>query len=154
MRDGKRITLSMHDVAIQYSFLGSGEELDREKADLLQRILGGSLIYGEEAEDFLLLVLDEDSPVDTSILFKLRKTVANKALRVLRRSDFKNVLCGLLDRKGCFIGLGLIEDVDFKLKELKLYTNVEGCEVAVIQVGSIKVNREGIEEGWIGSWRF
>ena len=154
LKGGKRITLSMRDIAIQYSFLGSGGELDREKADLFQRILGETIIYGEEFEDFLLLVLDERSPIDTSMLFKLRETVANKALRVLRRSDFKNVLCGLLDKEGCFIGLGILEDVDFKLRKLNIYTSVEERKIAVVQIGSMKVNREGMEEGWIGSWRF
>ena len=77
----------------------------------------------------------------------------NKEVKIVRKSDFKNLLCGLVDVKGRFLGLGVIEEIDFTLRKLVIYTRVERDKIAAIQMGSIKVNRDGIEEGWVGSWR-
>jgi polynucleotide 5'-hydroxyl-kinase GRC3/NOL9 len=50
---------------------------------------------------------------------------------------FAGALVGLMDSDGRFLGLGIIESIDFKNEQIRIYTTVTGF--SVMQFGSIKL---------------
>lgn len=60
-------------------------------------------------------------------------------LHVYAPEDFVNVLVGLVDRRGKFLGLGIIEEMEFGREEIALYSSA--VDPDVLQFGSIKINR-------------
>jgi polynucleotide 5'-hydroxyl-kinase GRC3/NOL9 len=60
-------------------------------------------------------------------------------LYVYAPDDFVNALVGLLDGHGKFLGLGIIEAMDFEDEKIRLYTAVSSFKV--LQFGSIRLDR-------------
>ncbi|MEM2875427.1 MAG: Clp1/GlmU family protein [Candidatus Bathyarchaeia archaeon] len=146
LRGGRMVNLSMDDAGILYSFTGSGRLPDKDRMDMIQKVLGERPLYCEEAGDSILLVLGESANIEDAKLKVVRYKAFDKEVKVLKENDFKNVLCGLIDAECRFLGLGVIEKVDFKSRKLRIYTKVEESRIAAIQVGSMKVTQEGAEE--------
>ena len=59
-------------------------------------------------------------------------------LHVYTTEDFVNALVGLLDGRGKFLGLGIIEAMDFAEEKIRLYT--AASPFSVLQFGSIKLD--------------
>lgn len=59
-------------------------------------------------------------------------------LYVYTPEDFVNALVGLLDGRGRFLGLGIIEAMDFEDEKIHLYT--AASSFSVLQFGSIRLN--------------
>jgi polynucleotide 5'-hydroxyl-kinase GRC3/NOL9 len=59
-------------------------------------------------------------------------------LHIYAPEDFVNVLVGLLDGHGKFLGLGIIEDIDFE--EEKIHVHTAAGHFSVLQLGSIKLD--------------
>ena len=88
LRDGRRVTLSMDDVGILYSYLGSGKRIEQDRMGVICNVLGERPVYSEEGEDFIFLILDEGVFIEDADLFKLRKMEGNKEVKIVRKSDF------------------------------------------------------------------
>ncbi|HTX43183.1 MAG TPA: Clp1/GlmU family protein [Methanocella sp.] len=71
-------------------------------------------------------------------LKELMNTLNVAILHVYASGDFKNALVGLLDGRGKFLGLGIIEALDFDDEKAHLYTAVSSF--SVLQFGSIKLD--------------
>jgi len=152
LEGGKRIRLSLEKVGIAYSFFGTGWTPETELIKKIEKKLGTELVYCEETKDTVLVVVNEAFEFDEETVECLKPLVEPKSLRITKKSQLQNLLCGLLDEEDAFLGLGVIEDIDFSSKELTIFTRVNEDKIASLQFGFIRVNTKGEEEGWTGPW--
>ena len=70
----------------------------------------------------------------------------DKAIKVLWEGDEKGLLVGLLDNQNHFLGIGILDQVDYKRKILKIYTPVK-MKISSLIFGHVKLNRNFQEIG-------
>ena len=152
LEGGKKIRLKLSEVGIAYSFLGTGWTPNTELVEKIEKILGTKLLYCEETRDMVLMIVSEDFEFDEGTVESLRPLIESKETRITKKSQVQNLLCALLDEGDAFLGLGVIEDIDFSTRELTIFTRVDEDKIASVQFGFIRVNSKGEEEGWSGPW--
>jgi len=152
LEGGKRIRLSLGKIGIAYSFFGTGWTPKTELLEKIEKKLGTKLVYCEETKDTVLVVVNEEFEFNEETIERLKPLVEPKSLRITKKSQVQNLLCGLLNREDAFLGLGVIEDIDFSSKELTIFTRVSEDKIASLQFGFIRVNSKGEEEGWASPW--
>jgi polynucleotide 5'-kinase involved in rRNA processing len=64
-------------------------------------------------------------------------------LRIIPAHFADQLLCGLADRHGDCLGLGLIEHIDFRLGELSLLSPVPQRRIRMLQFGDLHLSRDG-----------
>jgi len=148
----KTVTLSIDKVGFHFSYLGAGIPVEEAYKEKIKAVIGESPVYCEKSKDSLLLLFDKKVNLSENTISELKGLAEDREIKILSSLDIKNVLCGLMDRNYNFLGLAVLEEVDFESRTIKLFTKVPKFKIASIQVGSIKVDRDGVELGWIGEW--
>ncbi|MEM2557459.1 MAG: hypothetical protein QW600_02055, partial [Candidatus Bathyarchaeia archaeon] len=105
-------------------------------------------VYCESCQDSIILVLREGATLSDEERAKILAEL-NKPLRIIHRGDEKGLLVALEDEKGCFLGIGTINCVDFERGTIKIYTNVDG-PISRIRVGQIRLDERGNEIEVVG----
>lgn len=135
--------------AIQFlgSRLGSGSTLTQEDRSAIG--LFGPL-HAEVCGAMLLLVC-EDGIDDHDLARALDRTHTHQA-QIVQPSSFDSLLCDLLDHEWQSLGSGIIESIDFAEGRIGvLAQSMPPAPCAAIRLGSLRVDRSGIE---IGEVRF
>lgn len=135
---------NLSSVSLMYAFFTTGIPMPRFALDELEKRVGAKLVYGEEKEDFLFIVLEKPSPNAAEVVKKLKEVVRKEEVVAVIRGGEKGIMVGLLDRNGQLAGLGVLSEIDYETRSVKVLTPVEG-EVSVIQVGQLKIDDEGRE---------
>lgn len=115
-----RIALPLDSLIFQRTLLFTGRPIELEGAVHAERTAEGPLIVGAP------VVVPPDS--------------------ILLPFGFEqNLLCGVADRTGRCLGLGIIEGIDFSARTISLSTPVESSKVRIIQFGDMYVRADGTE---------
>jgi len=69
-----------------------------------------------------------------------------KWVRVARDGDEEGLLVGLHDDKDVFLGMGIIDGIDYRRLAIKVFTSVSE-KVSTIRVGQVKLDKNGSEIG-------
>ncbi|MEM2401566.1 MAG: Clp1/GlmU family protein [Candidatus Bathyarchaeia archaeon] len=124
---------------------GKQDQILRKRMD---EVLGDRVVYCESCQDSIILVLREGATLSDEERVKILAEL-NKPLRIIHRGDEKGLLVALEDEKGCFLGIGTINCVDFERGTIKIYTNVDG-PISRIRVGQIRLDERGNEIEVVG----
>ncbi|RLE79266.1 MAG: hypothetical protein DRJ36_03560 [Thermoprotei archaeon] len=122
------------------SFLFSGEEL-REDLEFLEKILDMKVIYAEKSSIHLIVVTSERASITSTIVNLLREKFHTYFVRIVRKGFEKGILVGLLDSELRERGLGIIEDIDYHRKVLKVRTPYEG-PIGGLVLGRIRLGSD------------
>ncbi|MBS7610835.1 hypothetical protein KEJ27_01275 [Candidatus Bathyarchaeota archaeon] len=116
--------------------LGTGVILSDDRFKKLNEQLNGGLIYGEETPNGLLLVLNEKfaSKDHVKRIFENQ----SRSVSVMWLGSERGLIVGLYDKEGKFIGIGVIEEIDYKRRILKIHTPCQQT-VGMIKLGCIKL---------------
>lgn len=102
-------------------------------------------------EGTLLVVKKPLTPKDREILSK----ELGPNLRVLISGVENRALVGLLDTKQHCLGMGTIEEIDFKAKKIRVHTPLQDrAPIRGIVIGSIRYNKDGTEAGFVDPGTF
>jgi len=124
---------------------GTGAFPSRERLRKIEELLGAPL-YCEELPDFVFVALDREEWVDEEVVRDLERRLNNKRVRVVREGDEEGLLVALHDEKENFLGIGVLERIDYERRVVRVYTPVrEG--VASLHLGRVKLDRKGSEIG-------
>lgn len=136
--------LPMSWVRLENTFLCT-EKTSTERLEELEALLGHTILFVKEKADTFIAVLrktdrfkDEDNRISTELL--------GKRVRIIGEGDEGGLLVGLLDGGGEFLGLGVIQEIDYENRILKLLTPYAG-KVGAIRFSQVKVNSRGNEVG-------
>jgi polynucleotide 5'-hydroxyl-kinase GRC3/NOL9 len=125
-REARSIEYSFGKFSVERSLLFNGE-----RPHIVRGILRMD-VSGSEA----LAVVSGKIPGYKALMDQLSLDV----LHIYAPEDFVNVLVGLLDGSGKFLGLGIIEAIDFEEEKIHIYT--AAGHFSVLQFGSIKLDME------------
>jgi len=96
-----------------------------------------------ETPSSLIIVLSKKQWADEEIAKTLEDTL-NKKVKIIWEGDEEGLLVALHDEGGNFLGIGIIEELDYVRRVLKVYTNVKKG-TASIHVGQVRLDKSGKE---------
>ncbi|MDH5770534.1 MAG: Clp1/GlmU family protein [Candidatus Bathyarchaeota archaeon] len=131
-------------VKLENTFL-SLENAGSERKLKLDEILGRKVLCCRENSNNVFAVLKGEKTVDYEKI-KTAEKAFQKKLQIINESDARWLLVGLLNDDRDFLGLGVIQGIDYEKKVLRLYTSYRG-KVDIVQFGQVKVDRYGKELG-------
>ncbi len=141
-KGARKIRLSLKRIATDRCYFGTGREMK----------IPGTL-YAERLSGFEGILVVTKKPLPREQLKKLRKELGN--IKNIVIGEERGILVGLLDEKGNTLGMGRIEEIDYKRKEICLTTPVkDGGKIRVIQFGSLRITPEGKEAGFVSPGYF
>ncbi|MEM3585703.1 MAG: hypothetical protein QXO71_00115, partial [Candidatus Jordarchaeaceae archaeon] len=149
LEGGKDITLSLEQITLRYTLLGSGIKVGPEKFEEIRRVLGCSPLYIEESADLLYVVLpDNETRINEETIEYLENKFGKTEVYLAQKGDFENVLVAFQDKNDEPIGIGIIKRIDFEKREITIYTPTNKEEIKSVQFGLLKVNKDGEELGY------
>lgn len=141
-KGAKKIRLSLERVATDRCYFRTGKEMK----------VSGAL-YAERLSGFEGTLIVTQRPLPQERSKKLSKKLGN--IRNIIAGMEKGILAGLLDEKGDTLGMGRIEQINYKRKEILLTTPVKnGRRISIIQFGSLRITPEGREAGFVSPGYF
>jgi polynucleotide 5'-hydroxyl-kinase GRC3/NOL9 len=124
---------------------GTGVPPSRERMKRMEELLGIAPLYCEEMPNFVFVALDKRQWVSEELVKDLEQKL-NRKVRVVREGDEEGLLVALYDAKKNFLGIGVLEGIDYEKRVVRVYTPVhEG--VASLHLGRVKLDRKGREIG-------
>jgi polynucleotide 5'-hydroxyl-kinase GRC3/NOL9 len=145
LKGAKMQSFSLSWIKVIDSLLGAGGPLHHRRLETLTNLLGKRPIYSEETVATILVVLKKSETV-TEEQIKDAEEHFGKRVKVIREGDEEGLLVGLKDEEDIFLGIGILHEVDYKRKTLKIYTPVNE-KVSMLYFGQIKLNKNFREIG-------
>jgi polynucleotide 5'-hydroxyl-kinase GRC3/NOL9 len=145
LKGAKMQSFSLSWIKVIDSLLGAGGPLHHRRLETLSNLLGKRPIYSEETVATILVVLKKSEAV-TEEQIKDAEEHFGKRVKVIREGDEEGLLVGLKDEEDIFLGIGILHEVDYKRKTLKIYTPVNE-KVSMLYFGQIKLNKNFREIG-------
>lgn len=125
--------------------LGNGAPPVRERVAKIVEQIGTTPIYLEETPDSVFVVLSKEQWADEEIARNIGETLKKK-VKIVWQGDEEGLLVALRDKDENFLSLGILEQIDYERRVLKVYTRARK-DVASIHVGQIKLDKSGKELG-------
>lgn len=122
---------------------GIGQPPSRNHMNKIVEQIGTTPIYSEETPSLVFIALSKEQWADEEIAKNLETTLKRK-VRIAWEGDEKGLLVALHDKDENFLGIGVIEELDYERRILKVYTRIRSG-VSSIHVGQIKLDRTGKE---------
>jgi len=145
LKSAKIQSFSLSWIKVKDSILGAGGPLHRKRLETLSNLLGTRSVYSEETVAALLVVLKRSEAV-TEEQIKAVEEYFGKRVKVIREGDEEGLLVGLNDEEDHFLGIGILHEVDYKRKALKICTPVSE-KVSMLYFGQIKLDKNFREIG-------
>jgi len=124
---------------------GTGVPPSRERMKKIEELLEATPLYCEETPNLVFIALDKEQWIDEQHTKDLEQKL-NRKVRVVREGDEEDLLVALHDAKENFLGIGVLEVINYRKQVVKVYTPVrEG--VASLHLGRVKLDRKGREIG-------
>ena len=122
---------------------GSGAPPSRNQMDKIVEQIGTTPLYCEETPNTVFIALSREQWADEEIAKTLEGTL-NRKVKIAWEGDEEGLLVAVSDKDGRFLSIGIIEEMDYQRRVLKVYTNVKKG-ITSITVGQIKLDKSGIE---------
>jgi len=145
LKGAKMQSFSLGWLKVKDSLFGAGGPLPRKRLETLENLLGTRPVYSEETVTAILVVLSRSKAV-TEERIKDVEEYFGKRVKVIRRGDEEGLLVGLKDEEDNFLGIGILHEVDYKRRVLKVYTPVRK-NVYMLCFGQIKLDKNCREIG-------
>jgi polynucleotide 5'-hydroxyl-kinase GRC3/NOL9 len=145
LKGAKMQSFSLSWIKVIDSLLGAGGPLHHRRLETLSNLLGKRPIYSEETVATILVVLKKSAAI-TEEQIKDAEEHFGKRVKVIREGDEEGLLVGLKDEEDIFLGIGILHEIDYKRKTLKIYTPVSE-KVSMLCFGQIKLNKNFREIG-------
>ncbi len=146
LKRAKMQSLSLNWVKVKDSLLGAGSPLPYQRLEKLANLLGTKPIYSEETSAAIFVVLHRSKAV-TEEQIKDAEECFGKRVKVIREGDEEGLLVGLKDEENNFLGIGILQGVDYKRRVLKIYTSAVSEKVSMLCFGQIKLDKNCREIG-------
>jgi len=124
---------------------GTGAPPSRERMNKIVEHLGTTPIYCEETPSSIFIALSKEQWADEEIAKSLEEAVKKK-IKIAWEGDEEGLLVALHSKEENFLGIGILQEIDYEHRVLKVYTRVKSS-VSSIHIGQIKLDRTGKELG-------
>jgi polynucleotide 5'-hydroxyl-kinase GRC3/NOL9 len=116
--------------------------LTRERtkhAKKVYELLGMKPLHLVELKDKICIVVDRIRWISKDIIRKMEESVGKKAI-VIRKGEEEGLLVALYNASKKFLGIGVLREVDYIRKTLKIFTPVSG-EISTVVMGRVKLDK-------------
>jgi polynucleotide 5'-kinase involved in rRNA processing len=142
-------TYSLEAVTLCGTWLNAGTPLAPHLLRFLSQALGVRVFYAEEENRHLGIVTDV-LPSGEKGMVPIQEQFRPQTVTITPVSRLKYLLCGLADRNGRTLGMGVLETMDFRRHTLSLRTPLRAPGAAhQIQCGLLRVKADGTELGTV-----
>jgi polynucleotide 5'-hydroxyl-kinase GRC3/NOL9 len=145
LKGAKTQSFSLSWIKVECSIFGVGGPLPRKRLETLVNLLGTRPVYTEETVVAFFVVLPKSKAV-TEEQIKAVEEHFGKKVKLIREGDEEGVLVGMKDEENQFLGIGILDGVDYKRRTLKIYTPVSE-KVSTLCFGQIKLDKNCREIG-------
>ena len=145
LKKAKVRSFPLNWVRVERVLVGTGTIPQAERMEEIKEMLGTIPVYCEENPTTLFIVLRRNSWIDEERIRKIEDSF-EKWVRVIGDGEEEGLLVGLHDAKGVFLGIGVLDGIDYRRRVMKVYTPVSE-KVSNIRVGQIKLDKSGREIG-------
>ena len=140
--------ISLHDVGIHGSGLGTGERLGFRDINRLSKVLQAIVIHAELSADRLFVLVEGEYAEDE--LYTAKEQYQVREVMVVKRSEMDHLLVGLNDDKNLCLGLGILRTLDLKELSVRVITPLRDVSgVRHLSLGSLRVSPAGGELGQV-----
>ena len=145
LRGGKVQSFLINWINLEGTLLGKGVQPSKERMRQIENLLGVKPWYCEETQKTILIVLGRGKWVAEENIRKLEENI-KKRIKIFREGEETGLLVSLKDINGKFLGIGVLQGIDYKRRAIKIYTPVkEG--IHTVHIGQVKLDKEGKEIG-------
>ncbi len=124
--------------------------LTNERLRKIEEALGIHPLFCDETVEAIWLVLKRSQRLDFEQLQSAEENLKKK-VKVAWKGDEKGIIVGLHDSENNYLGLGVISDIDYRRKVLKVLTPVSQ-KAATIRLGNVRLDDECREVGTTSLW--
>lgn len=124
---------------------GTGAKPSRERMNKIAEHLGTTPIYCEETLNSIFMVLTKEQWADEEITESL-EGIMKKKIKFVWQGDEEGLLVALHNKDENFLGIGILQEIDYERRVLKIFTRVKSG-VSSMHVGQMKLDRTGKELG-------
>ncbi|OYT31958.1 MAG: hypothetical protein B6U94_01330 [Thermofilum sp. ex4484_79] len=147
--NGVKRQIPLGKTPILGSMLFSGEKISANQLEILNKLLFGGVIYSEKYDKIGVLILKNENVKRNAkkYLLEIKKLLNVNRIIMLSLSDLVGVVVGLVGEKLEYIGVGVINKIDFRKNIIYLTTSLgdETTEIKGLVLGNIKIERDGTE---------
>ena len=146
--DAQTLTFSFDDIALQGTWLGTGEPLPHHLQQFIGQSLGRPALHAERIPGGGLYVVLNGEGWDAAGLAAIERHFATRLVTITAAQKFARLLVGLVSTNGVLLNIGLIERIDFPRRTLSILTPCRKPNaVAQVWMGSLRLRPDGREIG-------
>ena len=145
LKGAKTQSFSPGWLKVEDSIFGAGTPLPRKRLEKLKNLLGTRPVYAEETVSAIFVVLRKSKAI-TEKQSKAAQNYFGKRVKLIKEGDEEGLLVGLKDEEDKFLGIGILEGVDYKRRTMKVYTPISE-KVSVLCLSQIKLDKNCREIG-------
>jgi polynucleotide 5'-hydroxyl-kinase GRC3/NOL9 len=108
-----------------------------KQTKIIQQTLGVKPLQISELNDEICIFIDKKQWIREENIKKAEECLKKK-VTIIRKYEEKGLLIGIYDAKRRFLGIGILKEVDYTKKILKIYTPVQS-EISTIVLGKVKL---------------
>jgi polynucleotide 5'-hydroxyl-kinase GRC3/NOL9 len=132
-------------VKVEGITFGTSMSLNKKLLEEVRVKLGVPPLYLGGTSNAIIIVLGRNCWVKTEQIPSLEKELGKKIM-LFREGAEQGLLVGLHDEKESFLGIGILNRIDYERRMLQVFTAVT-ANVSSIHVGQVKLDRKGREIG-------
>jgi polynucleotide 5'-hydroxyl-kinase GRC3/NOL9 len=144
LKEAKMQSFSLGWITVKNSLLGSGSQIHGKRLEVLNNLLQNKTVYSEETVATILVVLKGKGITEEQV--KAAEGNFGKRIKVILKGDEKGLLVGFKNEENNFLGIGVLHEVDYKRKIIKVYTPLNH-KPYMLCFGQIKLNKNFRETG-------
>ena len=144
LKEAKMQTFSLSWIKVKNSIFGSGSQIHGKRLEVLNNLLQNKTVYSEETVATILVVLKSKGITEEQV--KAAEGNFGKRVKVILKGDEEGLLVGFKNEENNFLGIGILHEVDYKRKILKVYTSLNH-KPYMLCFGQIKLNKNFRETG-------
>jgi polynucleotide 5'-hydroxyl-kinase GRC3/NOL9 len=124
---------------------GAGAPPSRELCRKIEDELQAQFLHCEEMPNFVFIVLNKDQWLDEELIEVFEHKLKRK-VRIVQEGSEEGLLVGLHDEKENFLGIGIVEGIDYVRRTIRVHTPVRK-NVAWLSLGRVRLDKAGRELG-------
>jgi polynucleotide 5'-hydroxyl-kinase GRC3/NOL9 len=139
--DSSRVVLDLRKVRLDRCYYRTGEPIDPRSLNIQTPV-----VYAEKLPEGRFIATE--IPLDEKVIWELEEKFGR--IKAVSTGSEKNVLVGLVDHENMFVGIGIIDEIDYTRDRIAVITPVKNIEkIAAVQFGSMKLKPTGEEIGTV-----
>jgi polynucleotide 5'-hydroxyl-kinase GRC3/NOL9 len=109
------------------------------QAKKIYELLGMKPLHFAELKDKICIVIGRSRWISRSTINKMEETIGKK-VAVIRKGEEEGLLVALYNTSKKFLGIGILREVDYTRRTLKIFTPVSE-EISTVAIGRVKLDK-------------